>query len=453
MDSLFGPFDHAEAVAMFRAQVIGHLACAQLARGQLKYALEELSTRPLRPPGAQKERTYSFSTLERWYYAYKNGGLDALKPKRRCDRGHARALSDELKELLCEIRKAHPRASVPLIVETLIRQGQLDEDAVSPSTVRRLFRQKGLTRSTGLDVRDEPQRLRWEADAPLTLWHGDVCYGPAIIVDGEEQPVRVHALLDDASRFIVAIEAHHTEREEEMLGLFSDCLRRHPAPDALYLDNGSTYRGDALSAICKRLSIQLIHATPYNPKARGKMERFWRTLKERCLYHTGPLTSLDELNKRLWAFVDEDYHRRPHASLMGRTPKQVWSEDRPDEVNIVDEKRLRDAFTARTERRVRGDSTLSVHGRLFEVDQRFLTGRKVTVCFCVLDEKTPPYVLFDGRRYDLHEVDTKQNARRKRTCTPDNNHVVDGFDPPQTLVDQAVGRTPDKLTTLKKDDQ
>ena len=182
------------------------------------------------------------------------------------------------------------------------------------------------------------------------------------------------------------------------------------------------------------------------------MERFWRTLKERCLYHTGQLTSLDELNKRLWAFVDEDYHRRPHASLLGRTPKQVWSEDRPDEANIVDEKRLRDAFTARTERRVRGDSTLSVHGRLFEVDQRFLTGRKVAVCFCVLDDEPSPYVLFEGDRYDLHEVNTTQNARRQRTAAPDNPHIVDGFDPSKTLVDQAVGRCPTPTTSTQKDD-
>jgi len=144
MDPLFGPCDHAEAVAMFRAAVIGHLAHAQLARGQLRCALAQLAEQSFRPPGARTARRYGFSTLERWYYAYKKGGLEALKPKPRCDRGHGQHLSDELKTLLCEIRKSHPSASVPLILDTLIRQGQLEEGAVSPSTIRRLFRRQGI---------------------------------------------------------------------------------------------------------------------------------------------------------------------------------------------------------------------------------------------------------------------------------------------------------------------
>ena len=449
MDPLFGPYDHAEAVAMFRAAVVGHLAHATLARGQLRSALAELSKQTFRPPGAGAGRTYAFSTLERWYYAYKKGGLEALKPKQRSDRGHARQLSAELKTLLCDIRRAHPTASAPLIMDTLIRQGQLEEGAVSPSTIRRLFRDRGLTRSTGLAHREQPQRLRWEAEAPMTLWHADVCHGSPITIDGAQTPVRIHAVMDDASRFVVAIEACASEREQDMLELFADTLRRRPAPQSLYLDNGSTYSGKRLQAVLDRLGIGLIHATPYSPQARGKMERFWRTLRERCLHYVGPLTSFDELNKRLWAFVDEDYHTRPHAGLMGRTPKEVFVTEKPDEVRRVDEKTLRDAFVAQTTRRVRGDSTLSFEGEAFEVDQRFLCGRRVDVCFCVLDDDPVPYILFEGRRFSLHPVDVKQNAHRSR-APADKEAVEVDFDPAKTLVDRAVGRTPHPTTTTTK---
>lgn len=453
MDELFDAQDHAEATAMFRASVIGHLVCATLKRGQLKKGLEKLTEQRFRPPGSDVARAYSFSTLERWYYAYKNEGLEGLKPTPRSDRGHGRALSDELKTLLCEIRRAHPTASVPLIVDTLIRQGQLDEDAISYSTVRRLFRQRGLTRSTGLDRHDEPQRLRWEAEGPFTLWHGDVCHGSAIHIDGQPRPVRIHALLDDASRFVVAIEAHHTEREADMLEMLADTLRRHPPPKTLYLDNGSTYSGKLLEAITHRLDVGLVHATPYNPKARGKMERFWRTLRNRCLDHLGELTTLDELNKRLWAYVDEDYHRTSHASLFGRTPKEVFFDDRPTGLDVVGEQQLRDAFTARSMRRVNGDSTLSIHGTTFEVDQRFLCGRNVEVCFCVLDDDPAPYVVFEGRRMDVHPVDPKANAARERTPTDDTTeHSVD-FTPADTLLELAVGRTPEHTTIDNEEPQ
>ena len=450
MNPLFGPCDHAEAVAMFRAAIIGHLAHATLARGQLRSALDELSKQTFRPPGAVAGRTYAFSTLERWYYAFKKGGLEALKPKPRSDRGHGQNLSDELKTLLCDIRRDHPTASVPLIMDTLIRQGQLDKGAVSASTVRRLLRRRGLTRATGLVYRDQPQRLRWEAEAPMTLWHADVCHGSPICVDGVNKSVRIHAVLDDASRFVVAIEACESEREQDMLELFADTLRRRPAPQSLYLDNGSTYSGHLLKTVCDRLGVGLIHATPYSPQARGKMERFFRTLRERCLNHVGKLTSFDELNKRLWAFIDEDYHPRPHAGLMGRTPKEVFVDEKPDDARWINEKSLRQAFVAKTSRQVRTDSTLSVEGELFEVDQRFLCGRKVDVCFCVLDEHPTPYVLFEGRRFSLHPVDVKQNAHRQRRPADNDSPTVE-FDPAKTLVDQAVGRTPQPTTTTQKE--
>jgi transposase InsO family protein len=81
-------------------------------------------------------------------------------------------------------------------------------------------------------------------------------------------------MLDDASRFVVALEALHSEREADMLDVLLAALRRH-APDAIYLDNGSTYRGEALRLCCERLGITLIHARPYDAPARGKMERWY----------------------------------------------------------------------------------------------------------------------------------------------------------------------------------
>jgi putative transposase len=70
----------------------------------------------------------------------------------------------------------------------------------------------------------------------MALWHGDVCHGPSLTLEGRTLPLRLHALLDDASRYVVALEAHHSEREMDMLGLLVRALRRHGKPDALYLD-------------------------------------------------------------------------------------------------------------------------------------------------------------------------------------------------------------------------
>ena len=158
--------------------------------------------------------------------------------------------------------------------------------------MRRFFVEQHLDRVSLRESLTNKTRLRWQAERPGALWHGDVCHGPPITIGGVSRPLRIHALLDDASRFLIAIEAHHQEREIDMLGLFVRALRRHGAPDALYLDNGSTYRGDTLRIACERLGVTLLHARPYDAPARGKMERFWRTLREGCLDFLGAVVIL-----------------------------------------------------------------------------------------------------------------------------------------------------------------
>ncbi len=440
------PRDRGEEIAVFRAGIIGSLAHAELARGELKRRMRALSREKFRPPGSDRTRTYGVSTLQRWYYAYKNGGLEALKPKARADRGHGRELTDELKELLLDIRREHRHVPATVIRDTLILEGRMDPKAASVCTIQRLYREHNLSRlPRGVVREDGAHRLRWEAPHPGALWHGDVCHGPALTIGGERKPLRIHALLDDASRYVVAIEAQHTEREIDMIRMLADTLRKHPRPDALYLDNGSTYRGEALSVACSRMEVGLIHARPYDPQARGKMERFWRTLRERCLDHLSGCASLHDVNVRLWAFVDSYYHRREHASLIGKTPRQVWTDWwQAHELVEVDEKKLRDALTLRTRRRVRNDSTLSHAGRDWEVDGVFLSSKTVTVAHCLLDDPAQPWIEHEGRHIELHPVDPKRNASRPRRPRDDEGATKTGFDPATTLLDHTVGRKPEE---------
>jgi putative transposase len=141
------PRDHGEAIALFRAQLIGALTHRTFdSRGQLKRELRRLAAMKVTPPGASWTRTYSVPTLERWHYAFKAGGLEALRPAERSDRGHCRELSHGQRELLLDIRREYPTASVALIVRTLETDGRLEKGAVSPSTVSRFYAQHGLER-------------------------------------------------------------------------------------------------------------------------------------------------------------------------------------------------------------------------------------------------------------------------------------------------------------------
>jgi transposase InsO family protein len=410
------PKDHAEAVAVFRSHVIGPLICQVLGRGAFRVELHRLSKQRFRPPNANATRTFSVPTLERWYYRFRHGGLAALEPQPRSDRGRARALSAEQRGRLRANRREDPAASAEHIVRPRDADGRLAARAVSPPTVRRLYRDHGLDRLSLRSAAGEVPRLRWQAESPNALWHGDVCHGPAITVGGVSRPLRIHGLLDDCSRYVPALEAHHTERECDMLDVFSGAIRREGPPAALYLDNGSTYRGDTLKTVCARLGTTLLHAQPYDPQARGKMERFWRTLRAGCLDFLGPVASLAEVNARLRVWLEQHYHAAPHAGLMGRSPLTVWTERQ--RALDLDENKLREAFTLREPRRVRKDSTVAVDGIDWELDQGFLAGRVVTVGRCVLDVPPAPWIEHEGKRLALHPVDPTRNARRKRKPPP-----------------------------------
>jgi transposase InsO family protein len=386
-------------------------------------------------------RTFAVSTLERWYYDYRKGGIDGLRPARRRDRGAAQGLTQEQRQLLVAIRREHPRASVPLILRTLQADGRLQAGIVGEATVRRLFLEHGVDRTT---LRREGKtgrvRRRWEAAAPGVLWHSDVCHGPALKVQGHSVPLRIHALLDDASRYILAIQACDNEQEVEMLKLVVRALRLHPAPTTLYLDNGSTYSGEALSTACGRLNINLLHARPYDPQARGKMERFWRTLREGCLDHLGEQASLHDVQVRMRAFIDEHYHRAPHASLMGRSPSQVWQQAQKAG-QLLDDDALSNALTVRVKRRVRGDGTLSIGGVDWEADQGYVAGSVATIARNLLDLSAAPWVEYEGKRLALRPVDAVRNGKAHRGKPHRAARGIDvPFDPAGALLRKAVGR-------------
>lgn len=406
MDKLV-PRNRGEEVAVFRSQVIGQLVHRSLVRGELRQALAELSQQRFRPPGSKVTRCFSVPTLQRWYYRFRTGKLAALVPKPRKDRGHAKALVETVRELVLAVRRENPSASAQLIVRSLEENKRLTKGLVSASTVRRLLKESGLDR-TSLRANTGSTRLRWEAAFPGALWQGDVCHGPVIGGDGRWARPRIHALMDDKSRYVVALEARATECEDDMLSLLVATIRRWGRPDALYLDNGSTYIGAALATACARLGVSLLHPRPYDPEARGKIERFWRTLREKCLDYLPRDVTLGELQQRLDLFLAKHYQSEPHESLFGDTPGIVWEARR---THPTSEGALAAALTVEKTRHVSKDGVVSIDGRLFEVRQGFLAGHRVKVHSCLIPGLSPlAEVEHDGRRFPLKPLDRAANA-------------------------------------------
>jgi len=439
MSTKLRPADHAERIALFRVQVLGPVLNRNLVRGELTAELEQLSHRRFRPPGSSTTRSYSFQTLRRWYRAYHKSGLASLAPVSRSV-GNALALSDEQRRLLLDIRREHPAVATTVMLETLQAEGRLQPGQISAETVRRLLRRNGLSRkSKRCATRELDGRRRWEAEHVGSLWHADVCHGKTLHIGDHRIPVRIHAILDDKSRYVVALVTLNHEREIGMIDLLVQAVRHYGVPKLLYLDNGSTYRGEALETVCGRLGINLVHAHPYDPQARGKMERFWGTMRQGCLDHINAVGSLHAIQVRLSAWLSERYHKREHASLMGRSPAKVWAER---QLRQVDEAELGVALTLRESRRVRPDCTLSVGGIDWETTERFFAGHAVTVARTLADPYQAPWLEADGRVYKLQPVDAVANGKLRRNPRTKQTGVdAVEFDPATVILDAYFGRS------------
>ena len=444
------PRNHAEKVALFRYSLIGGLVAREFDHGELHAELGRLAQLAVRPPGSKLTHVFGASTYETWFYAYRKGGLEALKPRRRCDAGNGRTLNADQLELLLAIRRERPSASTSLVLRTLEEDGRLPRGLIRAATLRRIYAEHGLNAAQSRQLAgSERDRRRWVAPHPNAVWHADVCHGPAMKVGDQSVPLRIHALLDDHSRYVLAILASRSEREVDMLELLLRAWRGHGVCETLYLDNGSTYRGDVLQIACGRLNVNLRHARPYDPQARGKMERFWGTLRDQCLSHMGPMSSLHDVQARLLAWLDRHYLVAPHASLMGKSPSQVYL---AAERTRISEQQLRDALTVEVKRRIGGDGTLSIGGTLFEAKQGFLAGVKVSVLRTLADPTAAPWVEYEGKRLELVPVDAVANGSKHRKMRKATGTGIDAlpFDPPTAYLNRRLGKVTKKAKKVKR---
>lgn len=430
-----------EEIALFRLGVIGDLLTRDLERGELKAELQRRAQLRYRPPGAPRTRRFHYKTLQRWYYTAKKDTALALEPQSRA-RGHALALTNEQRELLLQIRQAHRNAAAELILAEAVRHGIVAEGQLSLSTLRRLYHAAGLPRVSKRQTdRVDVQRRRWQAAHPGELWHGDVCHLVLASEAAKPRRVLVHGFMDDSSRYIVALVGRTHERERDMLEVLCGALLRHPAPRTVYLDNGSCYRSKALAVVCKRLGIHLVHATPYSPEARGKMERVWRTMRQRCTDHLPATATLHQVNQAVASWLDVDYHRRPHGALMGLTPRRRYLDGLGRLRKPVTPSELARALEVSLQRQVRRDGTFTLDGTVYEVSGRHLCGKRIALVIDALTGK-PIRASWQDKPVRFGLCNPVTNRHRKRSAAQDKashdpTSQDNAFDPIASLLEKA----------------
>jgi putative transposase len=372
----------AEKLALFRYGVIAPLILEALPRGELTRRAQEIAARHYTIPDS-KRISISVDTLLEWALRYRTNGFEALAPKPRQDRGQSRALSPQLAGLIERLKRENPhRTGTTLLRELALSSGQ-QSPGVSASTLYRFLKQRGLTERQLLAP---PAHKKFEAQTSNQIWQADMLFGPYVQRPGGGKiQVFLHAILDDASRLIPHAQFYPSQGLDACL----DCLRQaivaRGVPVRLYIDNAKIYRSQQLARIAASLGTLIVHTPPYQPEGRGKIERYFRTVRDQFLTNLDPKQSLtlEELNDRFWTWIETTYHRAEHSAL-NSTPLLRWQRDIEHVRQLPPATDLRRLFFYRLDRLVRRDCTFLLHSRFYEAPPH-LPGETIEVRFDPLD--------------------------------------------------------------------
>ncbi len=358
-------------------------------------------------------RRFTWRTVQTWWWHYRRHGI--TESPVRCDKGTPRKVAPE--DILAAIGKTLPgfrtgaNAGRPLNIQAVYRAciegGHLRRDQIAPNTFRRAVNRYDLLKP---DTAESPKRRLAFAKAHANdMWQVDTLHGPYLHLsrgkDGRldtsrhKKPVQVFLIcfIDDASRVIPHGQFYLADDTENLIHCFQNALYKRGVPKAVYADNGSNYTSKEFGQICTRLGTVLLHTPVRDGAAKGKIERFFRTVRDQFLNRDlSGVSCPEELNDNFTRWVEDTYHNREHGTL-GMKPIDRFGLDlhltrflRNSEFNA-------ELFHLEATRKVRTDNTFSFQTIRYEAP-RDLRGKTVTLRHSRFADAPPPVVYHDNRR-------------------------------------------------------
>ena len=402
---------HNAEVAQFRFALIAPVIQGLYPDASATAYYKRVTASPLTLPDGSTV-TYSYKTLEKWKSQYSIGGLDALMPGTRSDKGIPRALNDDAIAEIYRIKEEHPRMNATQIYTHLVRESFIPA-TVSVDSVQRFIRHNDLKSARDPNLRD---RKAFEEDEFGKIWQADTCYLPHITEDGTSKRVYCIMIIDDHSRLLVGGELFYNDNACNFQKVLKDAIATYGIPDKLYVDNGCSYSNAQLSMICVSLGILLLHTRVRDGASKGKVERHFRTLKERWLYtlDINKITSLSQFNGMLKDYM-RDYNTTFHRGI-DTIPLERYQASKDHPRKPESRQWLDDCFYNRITRKVRKDSTISIDKVCYDVPMQFISA-KVEVRY-LPDDMTSAYILFDGEKFPIRQTSRNDNCHTRRNNPP-----------------------------------
>jgi putative transposase len=403
-------------IAAFRFGLVAPVIQRNLLPGERYALLRQIAEQTYKIPGSEK-MSVSIRSLERYLQAYESGGFEALKPKMREKKGSLRNLDESILKRALELRRELASRSVEQIIRLLEFEGLVELGIVKPRTLSRYFQEQGWSKH---DLQKETRKVlrHFEHDESNDCWQGDTQhwgYIPHPDHPNKRKKAYLIAIIDDHSRRIMHAEFFFEERYPRLERCLQKAVLKHGVPRIFYCDNGSVYNAKQLSVICARMGTKLLHAKPYSPESKGKIEKFFQyvdssfTGEANLLVNQGKLQTLQQLNMYLRSWI-EAYDTRVHRTTK-QTPKQRF-EAKADHIRHLSAQELQQLFLWEEERTVRKTSTIELEGNSYDVDVS-LSGKKIQVRYNPFDLSVIQ-VWYNGMRYDDAAPAELRNQRHSK---------------------------------------
>lgn len=368
------PTEREWETALAKFAVIAPLVCRNLESAERESLRKEILAATHRFPGDRMRRVAE-RTLREWCQTYREHGLDGLARGPRKDKGKPRAIPETVLERAKALKAELPARSSRAIADMLVALG---EGAHSPSTIAYHLRQAPLPPKSSEAAK---AFRRFEHARPNDCWQSDMSDGLWLLDPVDPAKVRkcyLHGFLDDHSRLPTHVQFYWRESLPALENCFRRAITKHGIPRMVYWDNGSAYRATQLRKMAARLGCEIVFATPYAPEGKGKIERFWGTLKA-VFYpeaQAAGIQSLDELNEFLWAWLERHYTHRVHSET-GQSPIERWEAGR-EHVRMIGPDELADTFLWEEDRTVTKTGDIQLGGNRYPVPAE-LIGQRVVV--------------------------------------------------------------------------
>ena len=251
--------DQKQAVALFRYSVIAPLETGSCAPGISNNEFFRRAAGKTYTDPDGKPQTLSPHTIKKWHRYYIREGFEGLMPKSRSDDGKSRKLDQDLQDSIRYLMEKYPRITAAEIHRQLLTNGSICIGQVSVSTVERFVRSVRRTS----DAAPGKEMRRYERPHINEVWYGDTCFGPYLSAAEGKKRVYFMALIDDASRFIVAADVFFNDNFENLMALIRSAVLKHGVPHLFSFDNGPSFKNQQMELLAARIGSSVHYCEPF----------------------------------------------------------------------------------------------------------------------------------------------------------------------------------------------